>query len=220
MLRALVVLLLLANGLYFGWAQGWLGPPPRHAEHEPERLAAQVQPQTVQVLPAGTATAAVQAARAAAQVCLEAGPVPENALATAEAALIVAQVPDGVWQRVSAPPAPVWLVYAGRYPEAPLRNLREEDLRKQKLEFEMLTSPPELAPGFVLSRQPSREAAQSWLDANSTPALRGVRLVQLPNPPPNWRLRVARADPDLAERLKALPAEPLGGGFRPCAAKP
>jgi hypothetical protein len=46
MLRTLVLLLLLANGGFFAWTQGWLDPvlPPRSEQREPERLAAQLGP--------------------------------------------------------------------------------------------------------------------------------------------------------------------------------
>ena len=221
MLRALVVLLLLANLAFFAWARGWLGAPPRHAEREPARLAAQVRPEALTVLPPGPASAALQAARAAALQCLEAGPFADGNVGAAEAALGAAQLPSGSWARVDpAAGAPVWLVYAGRYPEAALRRAREEDLRKLNLSFELIQSPAELAPGLVLSRHASRDEASAWLSARSDTALRGARVVQLPTPAPAWRLRVARADAELAERLKALPGDTLAGGFRPCAAKP
>ena len=68
MLRSLVALVVLANLLFFAWARGWLAPAwpaPRHAEREPERLAAQVRPDTLSVVPPTAASAAVAAARAA-----------------------------------------------------------------------------------------------------------------------------------------------------------
>ena len=220
MLRGLVLLLLLANALFFAWARGWLGPAPHHAEREPERLAAQVRPEALKLLPPVAASAAVQAARAAAVACLEAGPFTETDLAVAEATLINARLPEGSWARADGGAGPQWLVYAGRYPDQPLRSSREEDLRKLKLAYELITAPPDLAPGFVLSRHPTREEAQAWLDARSTPALRGVRLVQLPGGAMRTRLRVARADIDTAERLKAMPADLLAGGFKPCQSRP
>lgn len=219
MLRPLVVMLLLANIAFFAWARGWLGAPPHHAEREPERLLAQVRPEALTVLP--PATAAVQEARAAAPQCLEAGPFADAAINAAEAAIAPASLPDGSWARVDAAAnAPRWLVFAGRYPEAALRKSREDDLRQLNLSFELINAPPDLAPGLVLSRHTTRDDAQAWLNALSATPPRGVRVLQLPAPPAAYRLRVARAEPDQAERLKALPPDVLAGGFRPCAAKP
>jgi hypothetical protein len=130
MLRALVVLLLLANVLFFGWARGWFAPgwpPPRHGEREPERLAAQVRPELITVLPAAAASEAVQAARAAAEVCLEAGPFDAEGLAAAEGALALAGLLPGSWERQPDTQAPdqVWLRVprAGSERQAQLRAL-------------------------------------------------------------------------------------------------
>lgn len=211
MLRALVVLLLLANGLYFAWVSGWLGAAPRQAEREPQRLAAQVTPEAVTVLPPKRASAAVQAAREAALVCLESGPFEEPQLGQAEYRLAEALVAPDAVQRIE-PGTPVqWIVFGGRYPEAGPRNSREDELRRLGLKFERLTSPPELAPGFVLSRHDSREAAEAWLKEKTPGALRGARVVSLPGPAQGTLLRVPRLGPEQAEKL-------LAAGFRPCAA--
>lgn len=65
MLRALVLVLLVANGFVFAWSQGWLSPllqPPGAAEREPDRLLQQIQPESITVLsPAAAALAASQA---------------------------------------------------------------------------------------------------------------------------------------------------------------
>lgn len=69
MLRVLVALLVLANLGFFALAQGWLLPYvglSRHHEREPQRLAAQINAETVRVLPADAAEAAAAAAAAAA----------------------------------------------------------------------------------------------------------------------------------------------------------
>jgi hypothetical protein len=219
MLRALVGLLLLANVAFLVWSQGWLGNQPQHSQREPARLAAQVRPESLTVLPPAKAGAAVQAARAAAQTCLEAGPFGEGLIGAAEAALATAQLPAEAWSRVDPSAAPVWLVYGGRYPEAAARKAREEELRRAGQTYELIEFPAELAPGFVLSRHGSRDDAEAWIKARAKADLRGLRVVQLPSSSPTYRLRVPRADTEQAERLLALPAEPLGGGFKPCAVK-
>lgn len=52
-LRALVVLLLLANLFYFAWARGGLAlfgaVPARLGQREPERLSQQIRPQLLQI---------------------------------------------------------------------------------------------------------------------------------------------------------------------------
>lgn len=221
MLRTAALLLVLANLGFFAWARGWLQPgfpPPRHGEHEPQRLTAQLNAQLVTVLPPRAASAAVVAARAAAAVCLEAGPLAEAEMAAAEAQMQAAQLPEGSWAREGALPLPLWLVYAGRWPDAEARRTRMADLRKLGLEVEVLTAPADLAPGLVISRHATRAEADAALNklTSATPPLRGSRLVQLPAPPAVQWLRVARADPELQARLKELPAAPLAGGFKPC----
>ena len=226
MLRALVAALVLANLLFFVWVRGWPAPgfpPPRQSESEPDRLAQQVRPEAVTVLPAKAASAALNAVREAAAVCLEAGPFAADKVEAAETALATAQPASGAWARepVAAPPAE-WLVFAGRYADAAARRARQQELSKLGLAFEALTAPPELAPGLVLSRHATRAAAETELSKLSNgKALKGARVVEMPAPPPSYWLRVARADAELATQLKALPSEGLGGeGFRACATPP
>lgn len=57
MLRVFVLLLLLANGTYFAWTQGWLqamGSAPQ-VQAEPERLQQQIRPELLRVRPAAEA---------------------------------------------------------------------------------------------------------------------------------------------------------------------
>jgi hypothetical protein len=216
MLRALVVLLLLANGLYFAWAQGWLGAPPRATEREPQRLAAQLRPEAVLLLPPQRAGAELRAAEMAAsaaraeatQRCLETAPLQEPALGEAEFRLAEALVAPDAVSRVDATGAGRWIVFGGRYPEAGPRNAREDDLKRLGLKFERLTSPAELAPGFVLSRHDSRDAAEAWLKDKTPRALRGARVLQLPATG-GTRLRVASLAAEQADKLAAA-------GFKPC----
>lgn len=225
MLRVVVALLLLANLAFFGWARGWFEPsmpPPHHGEREPQRLAAQVRPDAVIVLAPKAASAAIAAARAAAAVCLQAGPLSEAEIGAAEAALAPAQLPDGAWQREPAPPPPLWLVFAGRVPDAAQRRAREAELDRLGLHYERLEAPPELAPGLVVSRHFTKAEADAALAAlaSASQPLRGARVASLPPAPPRQWLRVPRADVEQQARLLALPPAAVaatGGGFKPCA---
>jgi hypothetical protein len=231
LLRTLAILLLLANLLFFSWARGWWAPTwpaPHQGEREPERLAAQVLPDSVIVVPAAPGSST---ARSAAAQCLEAGPLDEAGLAAGEAALAAAQLPEGSWSRIASTPASVWLVYAGRVATDDARQVAEAELRQNGLAFELINEPAELAPGLVLSRHRSRALADAFLAqvqakvaANANNGLRALRVVSLPTPPAQYWLRAERADVGLQARLNAIPVQDakdaLAGGFKACAARP
>lgn len=98
MLRLLVLILLLANGLYFAWSQGYLRdygwePAP---QSEPQRLDQQVKPQVLRILNATEAQRAQEQAAAA------------SAQAAASAATAEASAPAPALPAASAPlPVPV-----------------------------------------------------------------------------------------------------------------
>jgi hypothetical protein len=101
MLRLLVLLLLAANAVWWGWSQGWLPAgllplPLEDGQREPQRMQAQVRPEAVQLLPSA------EARRLAAAACLQAGPYDTAAAAAAEAVLLAAGLPVGAWQRLPA----------------------------------------------------------------------------------------------------------------------
>lgn len=100
MLRALLVLLLLANLVWWGATHGWLPAswlpfPDDQAQREPGRLARQVRPESVTIRPRGTGPAAQPA-------CLQTSAfTTTEALATAEAALLGAGLPAARWEVVT-----------------------------------------------------------------------------------------------------------------------
>lgn len=224
MLRAALVVLLVANALFYAWTQGLFAPllpAPDAADREPQRVAAQVNAEAVSALPDAAASAAVQAVRTAALRCVEAGPFSEADAAVAEAALASSDLAPGTWQRDLQRGGSSYLVFAGRYPEQAARSARAAELRRLKLNYETIAEPEDLAPGFVISRHSNRDEAERALAAVRRLPIRDVRLATLPPGPPQVWLRVPRADPALRTRLQALAAtEPaLGaGGFKACAA--
>lgn len=129
MLRALVAILLLANAVWWAWANGHLPagalPLPRDdVQREAQRVAAQVRPDSVVLLPSA------EARRLAAAACLQTGPVSDERWAVAEAAVARIGLPASAWQRVPAEGGGAWL----RVPEADgsqqvsLRAVQDTDL--------------------------------------------------------------------------------------------
>jgi hypothetical protein len=95
-MRTLAALLLLANVLFLALAQGWLLPLAglsTHLEREPQRLAAQLHPETVRVVAAGAAAASEGTQ------CRQAGPFSAEQADAALAAL-ADQLPAGSVQRL------------------------------------------------------------------------------------------------------------------------
>jgi hypothetical protein len=217
MLRGLLAALLLANLLFFAWAQGWLAPwwpPSQQGQREPQRVLAQVRPEAIVVLPAQGASAALAAQPLAAIACLEAGPFSDADIGAAEAALQQADLPAGSWTREPVQGGASWVVFAGRYTDAAARAQREKELKAASLAFTLVDSPPDLAGGYVISRHASRDAAELALAALGDKALRDLRVVAVPPPPLQHWLRAPEANADLQARLAAL--APGGSGFRPC----
>lgn len=69
MIKWLAVVLIVANGVFWAWTQGWLGaawPAPGERQREPQRLQQQVRPESIVVLSPRAASAALEQIAAAA----------------------------------------------------------------------------------------------------------------------------------------------------------
>lgn len=226
MLQRAVVLLLLANLLFFAWTQGWLDGVTglrSQGDREPERLARQVRPETVRILAPSeaipsTSSAPASAAGAEALTCLEAGPFATGASVSAIAAVQGAMppVPASSWTEVKVERPGTWIVYMGRYPNREAYAKKEEELRRTKVTYEEVRSPPELEPGFSLGRHGQRAAADKALEQFTQRGIRTARVVELVAPATLHMLRAERADGTLAAQLTSLRSDALGRGFVPC----
>lgn len=140
MLRGVLLVLVLANAGVYAWSRGWLDPllpAPGSTEREPGRLAAQVNAESVRVLPAQVAQAAMQdAAQRAAQRCVEIGPFGLVDAAQAEATLEAAGLAAGTWERDLRAAGQVWL-----------RVPRADGALRDKLQA-LAAGAPVLAAGF------------------------------------------------------------------------
>jgi hypothetical protein len=216
MLRLIALLLLLANGLYYAWAEGvfagWgLGPA---SQREPQRLNQQIRPQDIRVLPPEEARLlqpVVHAARP--PECLQAGPLPEAATATLRQAL--AAWPNGSWTLEPMTEPARWVVYMGKYPDPQSVERKKGELRQIGVAYEPLAN-PELEPGLSLGGHLTEESAQQQLERLATRGVRTARVVLERAELRGQRLTLAAVDDTLRVRLDELRSALDGKTLRPC----
>jgi len=210
MLRLAVLLLLLANGAYFAWAQGWLRPlglGPLE-QREPHRLEQQLKPDAVRVLPVEESRRlelAVAATRP--PECLQAGPL-EDAVAEPLKQLL-AGWPTGSWALEAIAEPARWIVYMGKYPNAENVARKKSELRQIGVAFESLAN-PDLEPGLSLGGFATEALAAQYLERLSERGVRTARVVQERAEQRGQRLKLPAVDDALRARLDELRAL-LGG---------
>lgn len=219
MLRALILVLVLANTAYFAWSQGllraWGLAPARQSE--PQRVTQQIRPESVRLVAAASAprVAAPAPAPAAATLCLVAGPFEDaRALAPFEDA-VRTSMPTTVWtlERLDEPAR--WIVYMGRYTDP-------ETLRKKRAELAALNvavepvNAAELAPGLALGVFGTEAAAAKALERLVNQGVRTARVVREREAGQRQLLRLPALDPSLRPQLDTLAPLLAGQPFRPC----
>ena len=192
MLRLIVLLLILANGIYFVWSQGflraWDFAPAQQTE--PQRLAQQLRPENLRILKAGEARGAeanvtaspprpapalAEAAVATLSTeCYQAG-LFDDTQTSALRRTLESTLPSGSWQLESAMEPARWIVYMGKYPDAEALAKKRQELAALNLKFEPITS-ASLEPGLSLGGFDTQAGANTAL-ANLTK--RGVRTAQV-----------------------------------------
>lgn len=240
-LRALVLLLVLANMVFFAWTQGWLDNVVgvrAMGDREPERLARQVRPESLRILPASSAAmfattapaataisaatdieaaegAAATSAPADAGTCLEAGPFTPAGADAAEKALRADRSADA-WVRRPIEVSSRWIIYMGRYSDREVMLKKADALWRSKIPFELLKEPSRLVPGLSLGSYYSRGTADAALTKLATRGVRTAKVIELAQSATMYALRVEHADTALAEQLTAVAKNVLGDGFVPC----
>jgi len=217
-MRALIILLVLANLGFYAWTQGWLDDvvgARSIGDREPERLARQVRPELVRILPEGAASAAAPASAPAVLACLEAGPLKEANLAAAQATA-QATLPSGSWALTKTEQPAVWIVYMGKFANHEALAKKTEELMRRKLPYEEIQGNPALEPGLSIGRFDTRAGADKALEQFTQQGVRTARVAELsPAASSHW-LRVEKADAALVARLTAMKGEVFGPGFVAC----
>ena len=226
MLRALVIALALANLAFWSWTQGWLDGVVgvrASGDREPERLARQVRPESVRILPATANVTATATTEPEALACLEAGPFDAAGLAAAKA-VVLAAAPAANLNDVKTEQPGAWIVYMGKYADKGTLAAKEEELKRRKVAYEevsVATPPaPALAPGLSLGRFDDKAAAEKALAEFTRQGVRTAKVVETAVASTSHRLRVEQADAALAARLGALNDVALGKGFTACEVAP
>ena len=223
MLRLLVAALLIANLGFYAWSEGWLDNivgVRSIGDREPERMARQLHPELVRILPSSDAASAVTvASTASAQgtgACVEAGPFSDAEVGTAQAAAKGA-LPGAGLSDVKTDKPGSWMIYMGRYADREALTKKEAELKRRKLPYEEVRNTAALAPGLSLGRFDERNAAVNALNEFAQQGIRTARVVEIAPASSSHLLRIANADSALASQATALRLAALGKGFAPCA---
>lgn len=152
---------------------------------------------------------------AALPACLEAGPFNAQQFAAVEA-LLQLSLPVGAWTHVKNERPSLWMVYVGKFADSDSMTRRQDELRRLKVEYEVLRAPGDLVPGLSLGRFEVRGNANNLLEQLSQRGVRGARVVEVPAASSTHLARIERPTPAVLAQLSALRADLLGRGFQPC----
>lgn len=239
MLRLIVLLLLLLNIGYFAWSQGWLLPygwgPAQ--QREPQRLAQQVRPEAIQIVPAHDGTVASPAATALSAPAPTPAPalVPAPATAPASAPKVVASAPGAAVCLLSDPidasraqtltavltaqlapntwtldehTTPArWIIYMGRFASAAEQAAKRAQLVELKVKFEAIDVPA-LSPGFSLGSFTSRADTEAALQTLNKRGVRTAKMTQVQPAQSSVRLRLPAIDTTLPALQRIREAVP------------
>ena len=239
MLRLAVIVLLLANAVYYAWSQGFLkelGFAPEE-QAEPQRMNQQIRPETLQILrvnpgkassspssagPAalqGTATALADGASAPATgpaessaECLQAGVFDERQAEALRAA--AAALPAGSWVLDPTPVPGRWMVYMGRFEDQEALERKRAELRARKVDHDRAGGTLEF--GLSLGRFSSKDAAERELANLGTRGVRTARVIQERPDAAGFTLRLPAVTDALRPQLDALRTAMAGKTLRNC----
>ena len=213
MLRLAVIALLLANAGYYAWSQGWLrtwGLAPVE-QSEPQRLAQQLHPETLRILPARDipppAPVASEPPAEPATVCLQTGMLdPRQADAVRSAA---AALPQDSWSLESTAVPGRWMVYMGRFADDEALGKKRAELRARNVPYDRPNNPA-LEPGLSLGRYSTEEAAQRALVALSSQGVRTAKVVVERAEAQGFTLRLPALDSAARAQAETLLRPALG----------
>ncbi len=191
MLRLFALLLLIANGLFFAWSNGYLSSWgfASASKNESFRLNEQIDPDRIVIkqkeaplpltaannLPAPAPTPAPTATPAT-TTCLTAGAFNDRQ-STALMQVLSTKLPDLRWRFDTVTVPARWIVYMGKYPSNAARELKKSQLDQIKVRYEVLTE-GNLEPGLSLGSHATQAAANLSLQQLFKQGVRTARVLQ------------------------------------------
>lgn len=218
MLRFLVLLLVLLNAGYYAWSHEMLqayGFAPA-SQAEPDRLKQQIRPELLIILSAEQARQAEAAPPVAqtAATCLQAGLFDDIQAAVLRQSAQTT-LPAGVWslEEISEPAR--WIVYMGKYPDAPTLARKRAELLALNVRLEPIENPA-LANGLSLGGFDSQARAAAELAVLSKRGVHTAQVLQERAETHASMFRISQVDDALRARIDALRPALAGKTLRPC----
>jgi hypothetical protein len=216
MLRAWVLLLLILNGIYLSWGQGWLlaygfGPT---SQREPHRVMQQIKPEAIEIISEQEASKAQAAALQPDPMCLQSA-VLDEAKAEALRVVLDAALPAQTWMFDEVATPGRWIIYMGKYANDAELAKKRSQLATLRLTFQPLSNPA-LAPGLSLGGFASQAQADAALAALAQRGVRTARVVQEFPAGVGYRLRLPAVDDSLQKQLPPVRAALPGQALVPC----
>lgn len=218
MLRLLVLLLILVNGVYFAWGEGMLrayGFAPAQ-QSEPQRLVQQIHPEALRTLTPDEfkrVEAQVQADLAPKE-CLQAAPFDDAQATTLRHALESAFAP-GSWQLDAVVVPARWIVYMGKYANADALAKKRGELAAMNVVAQSVNSPA-LEMGLSLGAFETQADATAELNRLSLRGIRTARVVQEILQGPQSQLKLPALTPEMKARLNDLKPALAGRPLKSC----
>jgi hypothetical protein len=182
MLRLLVLLLILANGLYFAWSHGHLafaGLQPAQVG-EPQRLEQQIKPQAVSLIKPEDLRKLEAQVKKPVLECWQSHVLTDAQAKDAQTRLSKA---DSGWSADSwvlekGSETALWMVYMGPFPNKDAIEKKRTELKRLNVGHD-LASPKGLGEGLSLGTSHEKQAMDAKLATLSKQGVRTAKVVQI-----------------------------------------
>ena len=217
-MRLLLLALILTNGVYFAWSHHRLkdlGFAPVE-QSEPQRLAQQVAPDAIRILPPAELQQLEEKATAdaAPQECLQAGPL--NASQSAAVRTVLeAGLPAGAWALDASTLSARWVVYMGKFANPEALTKKRAEIAAMSLKTEPLDNPA-LQPGLSLGGFETKPEADAHLAKLGQRGIRTARVLQEREEAVVYQLKLPSVSDAVKARLPDVRSALGGAALRSC----